>query len=951
MSEAERALRALREAGLGSEADLAHTVEALGQHAPALLPLVAGRPELLAEALRRDPRAPHRPEAVADRWRRLAADRDEASLAAALRTERHLALLRVALREAWEEGDVRERAAEWSDVAAGCIDAALAAARRTEERRAGPLVDAGGEPIGLVAMGMGKLGGRELNLGSDVDLCFFYATDETPTDAPAPYERFARIVRHATKLLSEVRADGFCFRVDLRLRPEGRSGPLVNSLASAERYYETWGRPWERAVWLRARPIAGDRALGRRLLTLLEPFVFPRRVDPGIVEDLHRMLLQSRRGHRAGEEDVKLGPGGIREAEFFVQGLQLVWGGRHPEVRSPGTLEGLARLLAAGLVSDREAEDLEHAWLLLRRVEHRIHLRNDHPTHRLPADPEEGERLAASLGFGSDASLRDALRDARRRVQRLFASLRPAASTPVPLDGPCHELARRLAEGGEPDDALLRAAFGEDLVEPDESLAHLRRLARRADGPLGSVTLARHPDFPGRLLREVADSADPVAALGGLADFFARCGPPDLYVRLLADQPRLLRRLVSLLGASRVFGTSLVAHPESLDALLTRPVVPSAEHVEQVHLARLAEHAGQLEPFVETLRALHQEETLRVALAYAAGDLDAQGIEAPLTALAEAQVRAALRFAAAERGLTSWPEPPAGLAVVGLGKLGSREMGFGSDLDVFFVHDEQVDPERGVRAAQRTLRILSQPAASGRGYVVDTRLRPSGSHGLLVVGLRAFERYHRERAAPWERQALLRARVVAGAGPLLERLEPLLVRLPYEGPPPDPGEVARLRARMQLELAAERADRYHAKLGYGALLDVEFLVQVLQMRLGEGLAGHARPARHVLGHLADAASLEPGEAARLAEALRFFRSVEQAIRFHDPASEPFVHPSGPGVRRLARRLGLRSTAEDDAGARLVACYRRTAEFVRARFEHHVAPVAAPAPWKKKASEA
>ena len=951
MSEAERALQALREAGLGGLPGVVEAIEALHRHAPALLPLVAGRPDLLAETLRRDPRAAHRPEAVADRWRRLSADRGETSLASVLRTERHLALLRVALREAWEEGDVRERAAEWSDVAAGCIDAALAAARRHEERRAGPIVDVRGRPIGLVAMGMGKLGGRELNLGSDVDLCFFYGTDEAPADAPAPYERFARIVRHATRLLSEVREDGFCFRVDLRLRPEGRSGPLVNSLASAERYYETWGRPWERAVWLRARPIAGDHALGRSLLALLEPFVFPRRVDPGIVEDLHRMLLQSRHEHHAGEDDVKLGPGGIREAEFFVQGLQLVWGGRHPEVRSPGTLEGLARLLSAGLVSDREAEDLEHAWLLLRRVEHRIHLRNDHPTHRLPTDPEEGERLAASLGFRHREALREALGETRRRVQHLFASLRPAVSAPFPLDDPCHELARRLAEGETPSEELLRSALHAPLAEPDELIARLRRLARRADGPLGSVTLARHPGFPGRLVREVAESADPVEALAGLANFFARCGPPDLYVRLLADQPRLLRRLVSLLGASRVFGTSLVAHPESLDALLTRPVVPTAEQVEQVHLARLAEHAERLEPFVETLRALHQEETLRVALAYAAGDLDARGIEAPLTTLADAQVRAALRFAAAERGLATWPEQPSGLAVVGLGKLGSREMGFGSDLDLFFVHDGRVDPERCVRVAQRTLRILSQPGASGRGYVVDTRLRPSGSHGLLVVGLPAFQRYHRERAAPWERQALLRARVVAGAGPLVRRLEHLLARLPYEGPPPPPREVARLRARMQLELAAERADRYHAKLGYGALLDVEFLVQVLQMRLGEGLGGHARSARHVLGHLADAGCLEPAEAARLAEALRFFRSVEQAIRFHDPASEPFVRPSGPGVRRLARRLGLRSTASDDAGARLVARYRRTAEFVRARFEHHVAAVEAPAPWKKKAIEA
>ncbi len=936
-------LQRFREAGGDPRSPgVVEALEALRCHAPAVLELATTRPALLYDVLRAEPRAPIGREDVFATWDRLLSlPIDE--LGTALREARHRALIRIALREAWEEGDVRERAAEWSDVAEACVRVALSAARRIEEACHGPLLSAHGTPSKLVALGMGKLAGRELNLGSDVDLCFFFDSDEGANDETSLFQRVTRIVRHAVRLIGEVTPSGFCFRVDLRLRPEGRSGPLANSLAAAERYYETWGRPWERAVLLRARPIAGDLTLGTELLRRLEPFVFPRRVDPRIVEELASMLARSRLGTDAW--DIKLGTGGIREAEFFVQGLQLVWGGRHPRVRTPGTLEALHELLGAGFVTEREARSLRDAWLVLRRVEHRIHLSVSHPSHRIPEEPAERERLARSLGHRSFDELNEALRSARHDVERLFASIRPSGTSIRSEGTPFALLVARLQEGSPPDEASMRTLLQESGGDLDEARAHLLRLARRADGPLGTVTVARHPDFATRLLHEVSESADPIAALRGLASFFSRCGPPLLYVHLLKRSPRALRRLIALLGASPSMTHLLVGHPESLDALLARTAPPSPKEIQHAHARELPPTPRDAPPevFVSVARNLRREFSLAVGMAYANGELEARSITSPLTALAEAQLRAALRYASVECGLAMAESDPEPLALIGLGKLGSAEMGFGSDLDVFFVHAPGTDPKRAVRAAQRTLRLLTVPDPAGPGYRIDTRLRPSGNHGMLVVSSRAFRRYHERSAAAWERLALLQARTVAGGTAIRAHVEGLLRRIPFERPAPTAAEIAAIRRRIQCELAVERPDRYHPKLGFGALLDLEFLIQMLHMRL-VGSVPAPRPLRRLLGDLVEASRLDPSEAARLEAALQFFQSVLQAIRFHDPIAEPFLRPGGLGAERVARRLGLRPGARSSPGQRLVARWKREATYVRARFEHHLGPVGASAPW-------
>jgi [glutamine synthetase] adenylyltransferase / [glutamine synthetase]-adenylyl-L-tyrosine phosphorylase len=341
--------------------DVTRARERLETHAPALLGLVRADPGALQDVLRR----PLALESDAAVYRReLAAalgerPEDGPALYRSLRRYRHRAIIRIALREITSAADIAQTSEEMALLASALIDAALDACASTQRARHGPALDAEGAPIASTVLGMGKLGGLELNLGSDVDLVFFYETDDGAAGELTVHEHFARVAQRTVKALGDVTEDGFCFRVDLRLRPEGSRGPLVNSLASAERYYQTWGRTWERAAMLRARPVAGDLVFGWRLLGALTPFIYRRQVDPGVAEAMYEMLLRARRELAADERDLKLGRGGIREAEFFVQALQLIWGGQHPELRVPGTMEALTRLRGAGLVTGREAATLE----------------------------------------------------------------------------------------------------------------------------------------------------------------------------------------------------------------------------------------------------------------------------------------------------------------------------------------------------------------------------------------------------------------------------------------------------------------------------------------------------------------------------------------------------------------------------------------------------------------
>ena len=860
--------------------------------------------------------------------------------------------LRVAARELKDGGDVDVTARELSDLAQVCIETALAEAQHWAEQRFGIPLTAAGDRCAITILGMGKLGGRELNCGSDVDLIPFYETDEgvVQKDGVATeqslHEHFVRVTQRFVAMLEETTEDGMAWRVDLRLRPEGSRGPLVNALAAAERYYETWGRTWERAALVRARPVAGHPGFGARVLAALAPFVWRKAIDPRIAAEMHGLLQRGRAELSSDpDRDLKLGLGGIREAEFFVQALQLIWGGREQGIRPPNTLEALRRLRARGLVTDRESREVETAYLVLRRVEHRIQFATGIQTHVLPRG-ELLETIARSLGHESGLGLERELDRTRRRVAARFASLNREIGGPDTRRTEHFEPLLAMIETGE--EMLVLTAITDlgtmRTNAPGDLARHLVTLARRPDYPLGSGTRDRYPFFAVSLLEALADAADPEQAARFLAAFFARLGAPSVYTRALAEDHHMLRRLVGLFGASAFLAEAIVFRPELVESVLfaksTPTPVSARRDVDDEVTAAATACAADPElddgdAFVSALRHAKARTTMEVGLAELAGELTTRETGLVLSSLADATLEQATTRALSERGLVS------GLAVIAMGKLGGREIGYGSDLDIFFVYDGPDElTEKYIRAAQRVLSLVSTPHGAGPGYELDTRLRPSGSQGLLVVSLESFARYHgldasgaERQGQDWERQALVKARACAGDPELGRKVSAIASTVAYSGAP-DPAVMHRLRMRMETELSREGPRRYDVKLGHGGIVDVEFAVQWLQMKHGADERVRTSDTESAIGALESCGYLEATPAAVLREGYAMLRRIEQALRVVHGTSASLIEEGAPGLGGLARRMGFRDGANAGAGnasEALLERYRAVTRDIRAAY--------------------
>lgn len=945
-----------------------------GAAAPAVLPMLLARPALAAQLAReldvhgRLAPAEVRPDAPLE---------DKESAQRFLRHARDESLVRTALRELYGHADVDRTAKEWSSVASSCCEIATSVARSIVEGRQGVPLDPAGARVPFTILGMGKLAGEELNLGSDIDLCYFYATDEGAAGDRSIHEHFSKVGSLVTSLLDDVTDDGFAFRVDLRLRPEGSRGAIANALASAERYYETWGRPWERAVLLRSRPCAGDLAFGRELQEALAPFVFRRAVDPMIAVEVARMLERARREQLQDDErDLKLGRGGIREAEFFVQSLQLVWGGRHAALRVPGTVQAVRRLQSLALITHREGEDFLDAWAVLRRAEHRVQVMASYQTHLIPTEPARKLALARSLGYPSVDAFDSELSRARSTVRALFGSLfndgdgvsgvagvslaRPASSPPPrsPEAQLCDEVARAL------DDEARREAIGPLAIETlgvqdgETATYALLRLARKADAPLGVIGRERNPELGPRLLAEVRDAPDPDRALSRLADLLERVGTAlPRYAARLANNPETARALVGLLGTSDALARALITRPELVDALLTVGVEAPNESAidtmleERTHAARASTDEDPIEAAVGAMRRAMREVELAVGLGDMGQAFSAGEVARRLTALAEGVVRRCFVLAADEGRARFGLRPDSvdaldGISVIAMGSLAARELGYGGDVDVIVLYEGDEDTVGGrrsgvsfaefvARVTQRAIAFLSAPHREGPGYSVDVRLRPSGAQGTLITTLSAFDRYHRgsasePRAMGWERQALIRARPIAGDPSLSARAQALLARIAFEGAPPDPSEVRRLRARMESELGHESAGALSLKYGRGSLVDVEFAAQSLQMLYGADATLRSATTRTAIRALRSASLIDAEDADALLHGEKTLRRALLAARLVH--GESTLRLRSREAQSIARKLGYRARGDRSAAEALFTDIERTRRATRAAFE-------------------
>ena len=814
-------------------------------------------------ALRADLDKPYSPEAVTAALRdSLTPDSQRAAVLRSLREQRNCSLVRILWQDYVGQVPVDVTLAALSSLAEVCLDGACAYSRGNLSRRFGePLVDDLPQP--LIVLAMGKLGGRELNFSSDIDLVFLYP-GEGETSGPkrtSAHEFFARLARQAVQLLEEATSDGFVYRVDTRLRPFGNSGPPVVSFAALENYLLEHGRGWERYAYVKARPVtetAGEPAANRLIAEIVTPFVYRRYLDYGVFESLREMQAMIARevAKRQLIDNVKLGPGGIREIEFIVQSLQLVRGGTTPELRTQ-CLRSAVRAATDDRDLDAEtAQKLLDAYDFLRRVENAIQASRDQQTHSLPTTDPERSRLAYALRFPDWPSLEAVLRQTREWVSEQFRELGVREQADGLASSESESTVSTLWTSAAAEDEWMPCLKELGIDESDQGaiasvLAGLSRSP--AVARIESTAADRLQRFIEGLLSELPASGRPAVAARRIARIAESVLRRSAYLALLNENPMVLRRLVDLCSSSAFLAREIAGHPVLLDELIDARIFEAAPTSEELQ-ADLDDCLGRADPddveaVVEALARFKRVSMFRLAVADFSGTIPLMKVSDRLTELAELILAHVLGMARADV-IRQFGTPTyrvdgelheADMGIIAYGKLAGYELAYASDLDLVFLHDSRGDRQEtnGSRAvdnqvffsrlARRLLHYLTAQTGSGALYEIDTRLRPSGKSGLLVTSIDAFRRYQQDDAWTWEHQALLRSRPVAGssnvAADFVDIRESVL-RNPA-GIVTLREDVLEMRAKMRKQLDRSDADRFDLKQGEGGIGDIEFLVQYL----------------------------------------------------------------------------------------------------------------------------
>ena len=846
----------------------------------------------------------------------------------ALRRFKYRHLLRIGARDLLGDADLSVTTEELARLADTCLGEAWRMADAEASARYGAPLDEHGNPTGVAVIGMGKLGGEELNYSSDIDLMFVYGAEGETAGGPdgrlANGEYFARVCRDIAAIIESVTDEGYVFRVDLRLRPEGRLGAVALSLDAYRAYHRERAELWERQALLKARVAAGDARVGARFMAWAGEVVYRPGLDERIVPAILGMKRQiDRELARRGESlatNVKLGRGGIREIEFIVQALQLLYGGDDPWLRERNSLKALFRLTERGYLAPDLGRALSHALVHLRTVEHRLQLLHEFQTHTLPeATPELG-RLARRLGLaGSPAVAARAFRARHRTVTRQVhrAFLAFFGERPAPAR-------RRLRLPG------LVALQATGFADPERARQNLRLIleGRPLVPYAGALRVALEQLYPA-LLDALWKSPDPDEALNQFERFLSAAGPRAGYIALLADNRALLDGLVRLCAGGDLLTQLLITQPELL-ASLADPASLERRRTRAGVRAALASVFAPAAPPAEwrdRLRRVKQAEELTIVWRYLLGVTSIEQYAREMTVLAEAALEAgwllALGTQVERHGA---PRDAAGrfipAVIVGVGKLGGRELTTGSDLDLFVVFDAPgsgdglTDGEAPVDAhtfysgaVERLAGTLGDITPAGVAFAVDLRIRPGSKGSGFAASIDAAERYYEDHGDLWERQTLTRARLVLGDRGLGRRVRTMLRRLVYGAPLPRSAlkEIGEVRTRMELELGKETPGRLHVKLGRGGLVDVEFLTQALQLVHGAEHPGVRRPSTTAaLAGLARAGALPATTATALRDDYRFLRRVSTALRLLGARPTDTLDLAGPMPARVASVLGLPS---------------------------------------------
>src|SRR5881392_2219589 len=761
-------------------------------------------------------------------------------------------MTRVALRELANVAPLEETTGELSQIAEICI-------LRVFEHWDGELRKHHGSPMAEFAiLGLGKLGGSELNHSSDVDLLFLYSEEGQLTPHISYHEFFNRLGKRILETFSTPHPAGSLFRVDLRLRPEGSAGPLARSLESMENYYAGFGETWERLALIKARGIAGSRELAYEFLRLHQPFIYPKSATPDLLEEIANIKHRIERdvvGPEKLERDVKLGRGGIRDIEFIVQTLQLIHGARNPFVQEPSMLKALRALRELDLLPHDQVLALDNAYRFLRRVEHRLQIEAEQQTHTVPDEPEPLSRLARSLRFSS-------AREFTAALQNGMASVRP--------------IFQRIISESPAQPPKITIEFFTDAKRAEKALTELER------GATSFHVAARTRQIFQRLrpilLDWIAKTADPDATLNQFLRFVESYGLRSLLFELLVTNPKLLELVVKTLDASRFAGDLLIRRPQLLEDITRDPTFEEPRSLPE-NLGRL-ESLGASANNLDPIRAYRQRQLLRIILREILGLATPAAVSAELSDLAEACLVFTARLVGDEQ-----------LTIIALGKIGGRDIGYGADLDVVFVGEEN-------RAAQNLISVMAQPTAEGNIWTLDTRLRPEGENGPLVCSLQTYQSYYANRAQLWEMQALTRVRAVSG--PLKDEFMEV-AKAAWRRASQDSEllvKIDRMLERIRLERGSG-SDFLDLKTGTGGIIEGEFLVQALAMRENVWEPNSQR----ALDRLRERGLFSDAETTKLKQSYGFLRQCESGLRRYENKAVSSLPIDPDEQRKCAIRFG------------------------------------------------
>jgi len=783
--------------------------------------------------------------------------KDEAALIRTLRAFRRREMTRIAFRDLAGWSNLAQTVTDLSDLADTCLEHTAAVLYKGLTEKFGTPAAEGGSAQYPVIIGLGKLGAAELNFSSDVDLIFAYAKagyTRGATQSITNDDFFTRLCRQLIKIISQPTPDGIVFRTDLRLRPYGENGPLVMHFDALENYYEEQGREWERYALIRARVVAGDKKAGNHLLKRLNPFIYRRYLDYGAYDSLREMkrMISLEVQRKGMKHNIKLGKGGIREIEFFGHMFQLIRGGVTPDLQQHSIQKVLEILVRDDHIPGEVGKELADAYVFLRNTEHRLQEFADQQTHDLPLNRADRLRLAASMGFADEAEFYRQLDGHRTNVHRHFQILlasKDSESKQSNLEDRLQGIWLGLITGSQAEEILTGVGFD----RPSEVLRLLDYLRNSLGSDrLGDKGHSRLEKLIPQILKEVGEGKRSEKVLGRIIDLIKSIGGRISYFALLLENPMVLNHLIQLTGASPWIASFLSQHPVLLDELLdprTLYMPPKAGQI-KADLSRRMRQApsDDLEYCIEQLCVFKEINVLRVAAADVSGALPLMRVSDHLSDIAETLLAEVVKIAydhliekhGAPVCVLDGKICERGFAVIAYGKLGGLELGYGSDLDLVFLHSGTGEKTSGGaqpidsaqffnRLGQRVIHILTSHTRAGRLYEIDMRLRPSGGSGVLVSHAAAFRDYQQNSAWTWEHQALIKARPILGDFLLTDHFEK--TRSDVLSRPRKKSklqqEVVDMRDRMRKELLKPEAEIFDLKQDAGGMVDIEFLVQYL----------------------------------------------------------------------------------------------------------------------------